>query len=93
MPKKMLMFPSAFQFFYLFNYSIIILFSSTRLSDKLIIRMYVPFESFEVINLLGEKVFTESSNKITTSSLSKGTYILMINLSDSRVLENKIIIE
>ena len=50
-------------------------------------------KSIEVINILGEKVFTEYSNKITTSKLSKGTYILMINLSDSRVIENKIIVE
>ena len=49
--------------------------------------------SIEVINILGEKVFTEYSKKITTSSLGKGTYILKINLSDSRVIENKIIIE
>lgn len=47
----------------------------------------------EVINILGEKVFTEYSNKISTSKLSKGTYILMINLYDGRVIENKIIIE
>ena len=49
--------------------------------------------SIEVINILGEKVFTEYSKKITTSSLGKGTYILKMNLSDSRVIENKIIIE
>ena len=44
MRKKMLMFPSAFQFFYLFNYSIIILFSITLPSLKLISAMYVPFD-------------------------------------------------
>ena len=50
-------------------------------------------ESIEVINILGEKVFTETSNKIATANLSKGTYILMINLTDGRKVENKIIIE
>ena len=49
--------------------------------------------TIEVINILGEKVLTNTSNKIATSTLSKGTYILLINLTDGRVLENKIIIE
>jgi len=64
-----------------------------NIGETITVNTKEKIKNIEVINLLGEKVFTESSNKITTSSLSKGTYILMINLSDSRVLENKIIIE
>ena len=64
-----------------------------NIGETITVNTKEKIKNIEVINLLGEKVFTESSNKITTSNLSKGTYILMINLSDSRVLENKIIIE
>ena len=49
--------------------------------------------SIELVNILGEKVLTENSNKITTSNLAKGTYIIMINLTDGRKVDNKIIIE
>ena len=64
-----------------------------NIGETITVNTKEKIKNIEVINLLGEKVFTQSSNKITTSNLSKGTYILMINLSDSRVLENKIIIE
>jgi hypothetical protein len=64
-----------------------------NIGETITVNTKEKIKNIEVVNLLGEKVFTESSNKITTSNLSKGTYILMINLSDSRVLENKIIIE
>jgi hypothetical protein len=36
---------------------------------------------------------TTDLDKINTANLSKGTYITLINLSDGRVIENKIIIE
>jgi len=50
-------------------------------------------ESIDVINILGEKVLTITSNKIKTNELAKGTYIILITLDDAKVLENKIIIE
>ena len=50
-------------------------------------------ENIEIINILGERVLTTTSTKINTSHISKGTYIILINLSDGRVTENKIIIE
>ena len=50
-------------------------------------------ESIDVINILGEKVLTNTSNKIKTNELAKGTYIILIRLDDAKVLENKIIIE
>jgi len=49
--------------------------------------------NIEIINILGERVLTTTSTKINTNHLSKGTYITLINLSDGRVMENKIIIE
>tara|TARA_B110000908_G_scaffold98926_1_gene116874 strand:+ start:106 stop:1047 length:942 start_codon:yes stop_codon:yes gene_type:complete len=50
-------------------------------------------ESIDVINLLGKRILTERDNKIKTNKLAKGIYIIMINLNDGKVLENKIIIE
>jgi hypothetical protein len=64
-----------------------------NIGETITVNTKEKIKNIEVINLLGEKVFTEFSNKITTSSLAKGTYILKINLSNSRVIENKIIIE
>lgn len=49
--------------------------------------------TIEVINILGKKVLTQTSNKINTSALAKGTYITRINFTDGRMVENKIIIE
>jgi hypothetical protein len=64
-----------------------------NIGETITVNTKEKIKNIEVINLLGEKVFEESSNKIITSNLSKGTYILMINLSNSRVIENKIIIQ
>ena len=64
-----------------------------NIGETITVNTKEKIKNIEVINLLGEKVFTEFSNKITTSSLVKGTYILKINLSNSRAIENKIIIE
>jgi hypothetical protein len=50
-------------------------------------------ENIEIINILGERVLTTTSNKINTHHISKGTYIILINLSDGSLIENKIIIE
>jgi hypothetical protein len=50
-------------------------------------------ENIEIINILGERVLTTTSNKINTHHISKGTYIILINLSDGSLIESKIIIE
>ena len=50
-------------------------------------------ESVDVINILGKEVLSQNLNKIHTSHLSRGTYIVRINLNDGTILENKIILE
>ena len=64
-----------------------------KAGEVITVNTAATIESIDVINLLGEKVLTESENKIKTNKLAKGTYIIMINLNDGKVLENKIIIE
>jgi len=49
--------------------------------------------NIEIIDILGARVLTTKSTKINTNYLSKGKYIAIINLSDGRFIENKIIIE
>ena len=53
----------------------------------------LKIDNIEIINILGETVLTTNSTKINTNHLSKGTYVTLINLSDGRLIENKIIIE
>jgi hypothetical protein len=50
-------------------------------------------ESIELVNILGEKVITETSSTINTTHLAKGTYVLLIKLSDGRKVDSKIIIK
>ena len=50
-------------------------------------------DNIELINILGERVLTTTSTKINTIHLSPGTYITLFNLSDGKVIENKIIIK
>ena len=63
------------------------------IGDKITVNTNSKIESIDVINVLGEKVLTENSNKINTTKLTKGTYIIMIKFSDGRDADNKIIIE
>ena len=64
-----------------------------KAGEVITVNTTATIESIDVINLLGKKVLTETENKIKTNKLAKGTYIIMINLNDGKVLKNKIIIE
>ena len=50
-------------------------------------------ENIDVVNILGEKVLTQISNKIITTNLARGTYIINIRFTDGRIVDNKLIIE
>jgi hypothetical protein len=53
----------------------------------------VKIDRIDVVNILGEKVLTQISNKITTTNLARGTYIINILFSDGRIVDNKLIIK
>lgn len=50
-------------------------------------------EKIDVINILGEKVATQTSDKITTTNLERGIYIINILFTDGRIVDNKLIVE
>ena len=50
-------------------------------------------ESINAVNMLGEEVLTQVSNKITTTNLARGTYAINIRFTDGRIVNNKLIIE
>jgi hypothetical protein len=49
-------------------------------------------ERIDVINILGKKVLTQTSNKITTANLARGIYIINIRFTNGRITDNKLII-
>ena len=50
-------------------------------------------QRIRVTNILGGKVMSLNTNSISTSDLSKGTYIISIEFSDGRLKENKLVIK
>ena len=50
-------------------------------------------ESIELINVLGEKIVVNKSSVISTSNLSKGTYIITMKFNDGREENDKLIIK
>jgi len=50
-------------------------------------------QTIRVTNILGGKVMSLNTNSISTSDLSKGTYIISIEFSDGRLKENKLVIK
>ena len=64
-----------------------------NIGNTVIINTNAEIESIDVVNTLGEKVLTQISNKITTTNLAKGIYIINIRFTDGRTIDNKLIIE
>ena len=64
-----------------------------NIGEIITITVNSEIDNIEIINILGERVLTTVSTKINTTNFSKGAYIALINFSDGRVIENKIIIE
>jgi hypothetical protein len=64
-----------------------------NLGNTVTINSNAKIESINVVNILGEKVLTQISNKIITTNLARGTYIINIQFSDGRIVDNKLIVE
>ena len=64
-----------------------------NLGNTVTINSNAKIESINVVNILGEKVLTQISNKIITTNLARGTYIINIRFTDGRIVDNKLIVE
>lgn len=64
-----------------------------NIGNTVTINANAKIESIELLNILGEKVLTQISNKIITTNLARGTYIINIRFTDGRIVDNKLIIE
>ena len=64
-----------------------------NLGNIVTINTKAKIDRIDVVNILGEKVQTQISNKIVTSNLAKGTYIINIKFTDGRIVDDKLIIE
>ena len=64
-----------------------------NIGNMVIINANAKIGSIDVVNIFGEKVLTQISNKITTTNLARGTYIINIRFTDGKVIDNKLIIE
>jgi hypothetical protein len=64
-----------------------------NLGEIITINANAKIERIDVVNILGKKVLTQISNKITTTNLVKGTYIINIRFTDGSFIDNKLIIE
>jgi hypothetical protein len=64
-----------------------------NIGETITINANAKIESIVVVNILGEKVLTQISNKIITTNLAKGTYIINIRFTDGRIVDNKLIIK
>jgi hypothetical protein len=64
-----------------------------NIGNTVTINANAKIESIVVVSILGEKVLTQISNKIITTNLARGTYIINIQFTDGRIIDNKLIIE
>ena len=64
-----------------------------NIGNTVTINANAKIESIVAVNILGEKVLTQISNKIITTNLARGTYIINIRFTDGRIIDNKLIIE
>ena len=64
-----------------------------NLGNIVTINTKAKIDRIDVVNILGEKVQTQISNKIVTSNLAKGTYFINIKFADGRIVDDKLIIE
>jgi len=64
-----------------------------NIGNTVTINANAKIESIDVVNTLGERVLTQISNKITTTNLAKGMYIINIRFTDGRIIDNKLIVE
>ena len=64
-----------------------------NIGETVVISSNTKIEKIELVNILGKVVLLSSDNRISTTVLAKGTYIVNIQFTDGKIAENKLVIK
>ena len=64
-----------------------------NIGETVVISSNTKIEKIELVNILGKVSLFSSDNRIPTTVLAKGTYIVNIQFTDGKIAENKLVIK
>ena len=64
-----------------------------NIGETVVIRSNTKIEKIELVNILGKVSLFSSDNRIPTTVLAKGTYIVNIQFTNGEIAENKLVIK
>ena len=64
-----------------------------NIGETVVISSNTKIEKIELVNILGKVILFSSDNRIPTTVLAKGTYIVNIQFTDGEIAENKLVIK
>ena len=64
-----------------------------NIGETVVISSNTKIEKIELVNILGKVILFSSDNRIPTTVLVKGTYIVNIQFTDGKIAENKLVIK
>ena len=64
-----------------------------NIGETVVISSNTKIEKIELVNILGKVILFSSDNRIPTTVLAKGTYIVNIQFTDGKIAENKLVIK
>ena len=64
-----------------------------NIGETVVISSNTKIEKIELVNILGKVSLFSSDNRIPTTVLAKGTYIVNIQFTDGEIAENKLVIK
>ncbi|MEC8853323.1 MAG: T9SS type A sorting domain-containing protein, partial [Bacteroidota bacterium] len=64
-----------------------------NIGDVVVISSNTNIKKIELVNILGKVILFSSDNRIPTTVLAKGTYIVNIQFTDGKIAENKLVIK
>ena len=64
-----------------------------NIGEIVVISSNTKIEKIELVNILGKVILFSSDNRIPTTVLARGTYIVNIQFTDGKIAENKLVIK
>ena len=64
-----------------------------NIGETVVISSNTKIEKIELVNILGKVILFSSDNRLPTTVLAKGTYIVNIQFTDGEIAENKLVIK